>query len=284
MNTFFLTALLLVALAANSVLCRLALESGSIDPHSFTALRLLGAILVLIPLSFTLSAGKSIGWKQSSWSSGFALYAYAAAFSLSYLSLSSGTGALILFGAVQVTMLISAHRHGERMRRAQWTGFALAIAGIIYLLSSKVSAPDPMGALLMLISGVAWGRYSIAGRESSFPTITTSGNFLRAAPFAFIVSLGTVTQLNIDAQGAGLALTSGGLTSGLGYVLWYKTLPKLTTSQASIAQILVPLLATLGGVIFISEPFTQRLAIASAMVLGGVTWSIIRKPIPVPIA
>lgn len=278
MNTFFLTALTLLAFASNSVLCRLALETGSIDPHSFTTLRLLGAILILVPLSYALNKGKSIDWTQGSWRSGFALYAYAAAFSLAYISLSSGTGALILFGAVQITMLIAAHRHGERMQPAQWSGFALAIAGVIYLVSPGISAPSPMGALLMLISGVAWGCYSIAGRGVSLPAITTLGNFLRAAPFAILASACTWPQMLASPRGVILALTSGAITSGLGYVLWYMSLRKLSTNQASIAQLLVPLLATLGGVIFIAEPFGLRLAIASTMVVGGVACSSIRKP------
>jgi drug/metabolite transporter (DMT)-like permease len=274
MNTLFLTLLTLTAFAGNSVLCRLALGEAAIDPHSFTALRLLGAVLVLVPLSYGLSLRKCVGWARGSWRAGFALYAYAAAFSLAYLSLNSGTGALILFAAVQITMLLAAHRGGERMHRQQWAGFGLAIAGVIYLVSPGVTAPAPVGALLMLISGVAWGLYSIAGRGSSLPAITTSGNFLRAAPFALVVSLCTLPQVQINFQGAGLALISGGLTSALGYVLWYHTLPKLTTSQASIAQLLVPLLASIGGVIFIAEPFSLRLAIASAMVVGGVACSI----------
>ncbi|MGZ0654099.1 DMT family transporter [Coraliomargarita sp. W4R72] len=273
----FLSALTLIAFAGNSVLCRLALEGGAIDPYSFTSLRLLGAVMILVPLSYRIRSGPGIGWAQGSWRSGLALYAYAAAFSLAYISLSSGTGALILFGAVQITMLIAAHRHGERMRASQWIGFGFAIVGIIYLVSPGISAPNPLGALLMVISGVAWGLYSIAGRGTKLPTITTSGNFLRAAPFALVSSLLALPQIHFNAQGAGLALLSGVVTSGLGYAIWYMTLPKLSTTQASIAQLLVPLLATVGGVIFIEEELTLRLAIASAMVLGGVAWSITRQ-------
>ncbi|MDQ8195545.1 DMT family transporter [Coraliomargarita sp. SDUM461004] len=272
-----LTALTLIAFAGNSVLCRLALEGAAIDPYSFTSLRLLGAVMVLVPLSIWIIPGAGTGWAQGSWRSGFALYAYAAAFSMAYRSLSSGTGALILFGAVQITMLLAAHRQGERMHRSQWTAFAVAIAGIVYLVSPGVSAPDPLGALLMLISGIAWGAYSIAGRGRSSPILTTSGNFLRAAPFALASSVCAFAHTQLIPQGIALALLSGGLTSGLGYVLWYTALPKLTTTQAAIAQLLVPLLATLGGIVYIDEQFTLRLAIASTLMISGVAWSMTHK-------
>lgn len=277
LEVLFLSALTLIAFAGNSVLCRLALEGGSIDPYSFTTLRVLGAVMTLVPLSCSIRSTAGTGWAHGSWRSGLALYAYAATFSLAYISLSSGTGALILFGAVQITMLMAAHGHGERMLATQWAGFAVAIAGVIYLVSPGISAPNPMGALLMLISGVAWGLYSIAGKVTPFPTLTTSGNFLRAAPFALASSVFALPHMQVSSQGAALALLSGSITSGLGYVIWYRTLPKLSTTQASIAQLLVPLLATLGGVVFIGETFTRRLAIASVMVLGGIAWSITRK-------
>lgn len=272
-----LTALTLIAFAGNSVLCRLALEGAAIDPYSFTSLRLLGAVMVLVPLSIWIIPGAGTGWAQGSWRSGFALYAYAAAFSMAYRSLSSGTGALILFGAVQITMLLAAHRQGERMHRSQWTAFAVAIAGIVYLVSPGVSAPDPLGALLMLLSGVAWGVYSIAGKGISSPILVSSGNFLKAAPFALASSVYAFAYVDLSAPGVLLALLSGSVTSGLGYVLWYTTLPKLATTQAAIAQLLVPLLATLGGIVFINERLTLRLAIASALVIGGVAWSMTRK-------
>jgi drug/metabolite transporter (DMT)-like permease len=278
----FLASLTLIAFAGNSVLCRLALEKSTIDPYSFTALRLFGAVLVLVPLSRFIRDGKGktkgIGWPQGSWRSGCMLYVYAAAFSMAYSSLSSGTGALILFGAVQITMLLAAHRNGERMRTTQWAGFGVAIAGIIYLVSPGISAPNPQGALLMSLSGVAWGLYSIAGRGSaSLSTLTTSGNFLRAAPLALLVSVCALSQMQLSAEGIILALISGVITSGIGYVIWYMTLPKLTTHQAAMTQLLVPPIATIGGVLFIHEPFTTRLGIASMMVIGGVAWSILRR-------
>ncbi|WPJ93967.1 DMT family transporter [Coraliomargarita algicola] len=272
-----LPALTLIAFAGNSVLCRLALEEGAIDPHSFTSLRLLGAAIVLGPLSIRIAPNRSTGWTHGSWRSGLALYAYAAAFSMAYLSLSSGTGALILFGAVQITMLVAAHRRGERMHPQQWIAFTVAIAGIIYLVSPGVSAPNPLGALLMLVSGIAWGLYSIAGKNRTSPTLTTSGNFLRATPLALAGSVCALASMQLSLPGVILALLSGSITSGLGYVLWYTALPKLTTTQAAVAQLLVPLLATLGGIVFIDEQFTVRLAIASALVISGVAWSITRK-------
>ena len=272
-----LTALTLLAFAANSVLCRLALGGESIDPVSFTSIRLISGALVLMPVSrFAKETGEP-GQASGSWRSGLALFAYAAAFSMAYISLSTGTGALILFGSVQVTMLIAAFRSGERMWLAQWVGFGVAVVGLVYLVSPGISAPNPIGAVLMAISGIAWGLYSIAGRGVSTPIAMTSGNFLWAASMTFVASALAFSQVHLEASGVILALVSGVLTSGFGYVLWYKTLPLISTTQASIVQLLVPVLAALGDVIFISEQITIRLAVASALILGGVAFSVLKN-------
>ena len=277
MILIFLTAIALVAFAANSVLCRMALGSGSIDPVSFTSIRLVGGALALTLIFWVTQGNSAIQKPQGSWRSGVALFAYAISFSLAYISLSSGTGALILFGAVQITMLLAAFRSGEKMRAVQWIGFCIAIAGIVYLVTPGISAPDLGGALLMMISGIAWGLYSIAGKSVTAPIAMTAGNFIRAAVITVPTSICALAMMNVNSYGVSLALASGVVTSGMGYVIWYKAVPMLTTTQAAVVQLLVPLLAALGGVIFISEQFTVRLGIASLLILGGVVLSIFAK-------
>jgi drug/metabolite transporter (DMT)-like permease len=272
-----LTAFTMIAFAANSLLCRMALSDPLIDPVSFTAIRLVSGALVLIPVSRLVGESGSQGNNKGSWASGFALFAYAAAFSLAYVSLNAGMGALILFGAVQVTMIVAALRSGERLGIAQWAGSITAIGGLIYLVLPGISAPDPMGALLMCISGMAWGVYSIRGKGVIAPVAMTAGNFLRAAPFAIVVSAVAFSRMQMEPVGILLAVISGVVTSGLGYVLWYKALRGLTTSQASIIQLLVPVLAAFGGIIFLSEQVSMRLIAASALILGGVGLAVLRR-------
>jgi len=265
----------LIAFAGNSILCRFALEDRLIDPASFTTLRLVGGTLMLFLLSSLLSK-KSQQEKvvNGSWESAIALYIYAIAFSLAYLSLGSGMGALILFGIVQLTMLLTAFYKGERMRKKQWIGFSIALAGFLYLLSPGLSAPNLTGSLLMITAGIAWAFYTIAGRGNTNPIAMTKGNFLKASPIALIVSLAAISTVNYEPEGIFLAFTSGALTSGLAYSLWYMVLPKLSTNQAAILQLLVPPIATLGGILFIHEPFTLRIAISSISILGGVLISV----------
>ena len=278
MLVFLLTAFTLIAFAANSVLCRLALQDGSIDPVSFTTIRIVSGTMALLLLAGMNEQSKKGAKSKGSWYSAFALFSYAIAFSVAYVSLSAGTGALVLFGAVQITMLAAAFRRGERMQLMRWLGFAVAVIGLVYLMMPGLTAPDPIGAGLMLVSGVAWGFYSIAGKGVLAPIAMTSGNFLRAAPMALAASVIALAQIHIETSGAVLALASGVVTSGFGYVLWYRTLPLLTTTQASIVQLLVPALAAVGGVVFIAEEVTLRLLVASALILGGVALSVLRKP------
>lgn len=279
MVLFSLTAIALVAFAANSVLCRMALGDDLIDPVTFTAIRLSGGAIALSLIFWMTRKKKSGQMLEGSWRSAIALYGYALAFSLAYVSLSSGTGALILFGAVQITMLLVAFRSGEQMGAIQWAGFCVAIAGIIYLVSPGIAAPDLRGAVLMMISGMAWGMYSIAGKSVKSPIAMTTGNFIRAAimmvPTSIIALV--LAMSSVSTYGVALALTSGVVTSGMGYVIWYKVVPMLTTTQAAVVQLLVPLLAALGGVIFIGEKFTVRLGLASLLILGGVVLSIFAK-------
>lgn len=276
MIVIILTAFTLVAFATNSLLCRMALGGHLIDPVSFTTLRLVSGALALIPISRLVSESKTPHKTKGSWISGFALFAYAAAFSLAYVSLSTGMGALILFGSVQVTMISVALKSGEKLGPVQWIGLAAAISGFIYLVMPGISAPDPLGALLMCISGIAWGVYSIRGKGVSTPVVMTAGNFSRSAPMAIIAAAIAFSSVHLEPFGVLLALVSGIITSGLGYVLWYKALQSLTTTQASAVQLMVPVIAAFGGVAFLSEQVSFRLILGSALILGGVALVVIK--------
>lgn len=277
MRIVILTSLTLIAFAANSLLCRLALGGNLIDPVSFTALRLVSGAVALAIISRAAPESQAPKNTSGAWASGFVLFAYAIAFSLAYVSLSAGTGALILFGTVQLTMISAALRSGENVGLAQWLGLAAAIGGLAYLAFPGLSAPDPIGALLMCLAGIAWGMYSIRGKSVSAPVSMTAENFLRSAPMALIASAAGLSSAHLAPFGILLALISGVITSGLGYVLWYKALRGLTTTQASVAQPLVPVLAAIGGVAFLSEQMSMRLVIASALILGGVAVAVLKR-------
>ena len=205
------------------------------------------------------------------------MFAYAIAFSLAYLTLDAGMGALILFGCVQATMIGAGLKSGERPHPAQWLGLAMALGGLVYLVSPGITAPDPLGALLMAISGIAWGIYSLRGRGESAPISSTAANFVRAAVVTLIASVIAFSRVHAESKGVLLAVVSGTVTSGLGYVLWYRVLRSLTTTQASIVQLLVPIIAAFGGVVFLAEQVSLRLAIASAVILGGVAIAILTR-------
>jgi drug/metabolite transporter (DMT)-like permease len=274
-----ITAITLIAFAANSLLCRMALGEHLIDPVSFTSIRLVSGALALIPISRLLGEAKIYQKTKGSWGSGFALFVYAVAFSLAYVSLSIGVGALILFGSVQVTMLGAALNSGEKLEPVQWVGAFLAMGGLVALVLPGISAPNPLGALLMCISGIAWGVYSIRGKGVSAPIAMTAGNFTRSAPMAVIASAVAASAVHFQLFGILLALVSGVVTSGLGYILWYRALRSLTTTQASVVQLLVPVLAAFGGIAFLSEQLSIRLSSASAVILGGIALAVIkRKP------
>lgn len=279
MTVVLLTTFTLLAFAANSLLCRMALGEDLIDPLSFTAIRLVSGAVALVPIARLAAESKTPRAAAGSWGSGLALFTYAAAFSLAYVSLGAGVGALILFGSVQVTMLGAAVKSGETLGPVQWLGSAVAIGGLTYLVLPGISAPDPVGAMLMCVAGIAWGVYSIRGRGVSAPVAMTAGNFLRAAPLALVVGAVALSSVHLEPRGILLALISGVVTSGLGYVLWYKALRSLTTVRASVVQLLVPVLAAFGGVAFLSEQVSVRLVIASILILGGVALAILEgKP------
>lgn len=267
LRTAVLTLLALAAFAGNSLLARAALRDTQIDAASFTAIRLASGAAVL----WLIVRGRGGDARAGSWRSALALFAYAAAFSFAYLSLTAATGALLLFGAVQVTMIGVGLARGERLRPLQWTGFALAFGGLVGLLLPGLTAPPLAGALLMIAAGIAWGAYSLRGRSAAADaTATTAGNFLRAAPMALLLALATLPWTRIDAPGTGYALASGALTSGLGYAVWYTALKGLRATTAATVQLSVPVLTALAGVLLLAEPLAPRLLLASAAVLGGI--------------
>jgi drug/metabolite transporter (DMT)-like permease len=260
------TVLALVAFAGNSLLCRAALAHGGIDAASFTLVRLLSGAAVLAVLARTRASGNGRG----TWASALALFAYAAAFSFAYLQLTAATGALLLFGAVQATMIARGLRFGERLRVAQWCGLLLACGGLVGLVLPGLSAPPLSGALLMLAAGIAWGVYSLRGRGAGDPLWVTAGNFLRAVPMAVLLALLLMDRVSMTPAGIGYAVLSGALASGVGYAIWYAALPFLRATTAATVQLGVPVIAALGGVALLGEPLTLRLLLASAAILGGI--------------
>lgn len=262
-----LTILALIAFAGNSLLCRAALSRTEIDAASFTAVRLVsGAVVLWLLVSVRGSANAGKG----NWLSALALFAYAAGFSFSYLHLSTGTGALILFGAVQATMIAHGFWSGERLRAAQLLGVLIACAGLVGLMLPGLSAPPLPSALLMLGAGMAWGVYSVRGKGAGDALKVSAGNFLRAAPMALLLSLLLLRGANVDPAGSGYAFLSGALTSGVGYAIWYTALPSLKSTTAATVQLSVPVIAALGGVALLNEPVTLRLVAASIAILGGI--------------
>jgi len=257
----------MVAFASNSLLCRLALKQTEINPATFTCLRIFsGAVaLWLITKMRRISSNKS-----GNWPSAFALFIYAAAFSFAYVTLSAGTGALLLFGAVQVTMIVWGFHTGERLDIIQILGLIVALAGLVVLVLPGLSAPPLIGSTLMLSAGVAWGLYSVRGKAAGDAIAVTTGNFVRAALFAVAISVALVARAHVDLAGIRYAIISGAVTSGLGYVIWYTALPGLKATSAATVQLSVPVLAAAGGILLLGEPITVRYLLASVAVLGGI--------------
>ncbi|WP_198083241.1 DMT family transporter [Variovorax sp. E3] len=275
LRTIALVATAMLAFAANSLLCRLALQQRGIDPASFGGIRLVSGAITLALVVRLRARPSSPG--HAGWLAAVMLFAYVAFFSFAYLSLSAGTGALILFGAVQLTMLGAGLGAGERFGPVAWFGFALAVVGLVYLVSPGIAAPPLVGAVLMAVAGVAWGVYSLRGRGVADPLAATARNFTRAVPLALALSLAFVASAHADATGVALAVASGALTSGLGYVVWYAALGRLSALRAATVQLSVPLLASFGGVLFLSETITPRLAVASVAILGGIALVLSQK-------
>jgi len=261
------TILALAAFAGNSLLCRAALAHTSIDAASFTTVRLLSGAVTLWILVLIRGGARPGG---GNWLSALALVAYAAGFSFSYVHLTAAAGALILFGAVQVTMIGYGLWSGERMRVLQVVGLMLACGGLVGLLLPGLSAPPLAGAALMLGAGVAWGVYSLRGRGAGDPLQVTAGNFIRAVPMALVLSAALLGQVSWDLAGIGYAVLSGALASGVGYAIWYTALPLLKSITAATVQLAVPVIAALGGVFLLQESLTLRLLVASVAVIGGI--------------
>ncbi len=264
----------LLCFAANSVLCRMALRVSHIDPASFTTIRLAAGAATL---SLLVHIGRGAAAPRGSWLAALMLLVYAIPFSFAYVGLTAGTGALLLFGAVQVVMLAAGFVAGERIDRRLIAGWLLAVVGLVLLLLPGVSAPPTREAVLMLIAGVAWGYYSLQGRGSRDALGDTAGNFVRALPGAAAISALLLAQRHFDTQGVLLAALSGGVASGLGYAAWYTALPRLGAIAAANAQLAVPVIAALAGVALFGEPISTRLALASVLVLGGTALAVRRS-------
>jgi drug/metabolite transporter (DMT)-like permease len=263
----------MLAFAGNSLLCRVALRHTSIDAASFTTIRLASGAALLSLIARRRAGG-------GSWGSALALFAYACAFSFAYVTLTVATGALLLFGAVQTTMIGRGLWTGERLRGPQIVGLVCALGGLVGLLLPGLSAPPPLGAALMLGAGVAWGVYSLRGRGASDPTCVTAGNFVRSVPFALVLSLATAGRGSIDVPGAAYAALSGAVASGIGYVVWYAALPSLAATTAATVQLSVPVVTALSGIVLLGEPMTPRVALASAAILGGIALVVLWKRPP----
>lgn len=264
----------MLAFAGNSLLCRLALKNTGIDAASFTSIRLISAAVALWLLVRLSSNAPSGG---GNWPSAFALFAYAAGFSFAYVNLTAATGALLLFGAVQTTMISYGMWRGERLLSLQWLGLVLALGGLVGLTFLGLSAPPLVSSLLMIGAGVAWGIYSLRGKGVGDPTMVTAGNFLRTVPITVALSLLMMRHITLDNAGIWYAIMSGALTSGIGYAIWYKALPALKATQAATVQLSVPAIAAMGGIILLDEPISLRLILASIAIISGIALVILEK-------
>jgi drug/metabolite transporter (DMT)-like permease len=263
----------MVAFAANSLLCRMALGQQLIDAASFTSVRIVAGAV-------TLAIITAPSWRKSqltpNWKAGAALSCYMVFFSFAYLTLTAGTGALLLFGTVQLTMFAVAIHGGERFSILSWAGLCTSFAGLAYLVAPGVTAPDPFGAALMVIAGVGWGVYSLLGRDAVNPLQVTASNFVFSVPVAIAIVALFISGLDLTGYGVVLAIASGALASGLGYAIWYAALRGLRASQAATVQLSVPVIAAIGGTVFLMEQFTLRIVIASVLTLGGI-WIVLSQ-------
>ncbi|MBL4765002.1 MAG: DMT family transporter [Colwellia sp.] len=276
LKTSLLTGLALIAFAANSVLCRLALGNGAIDASSFTVIRLLsGAIALFIILSIK-GSNQGVSSKGS-WTAGLMLFLYAITFSYAYLSVDTGTGALILFGSVQITMIMLSLISGTRLHLIEWSGVFIAFTGFIYLMLPNITTPSINGFILMTVAGISWGIYTLKGRSSKNPLMDTTYNFLRTIPFVALLAVFSMQNISYSTEGIVLALISGAITSGVGYTIWYIALGGLSSTQAAVIQLSVPVIAAIGGVVFVSEIITIRLVISATVVLSGILMVVLGK-------
>lgn len=277
-TTALLTIAAMLAFAANSLLSRFALGDQLVDAASFTTIRAVSAALTLALIA--LPRWRAGAHVATDWRAVATLFAYMMFFSFAYASLDAGTGALILFGAVQLTMFVVAFRHGEKFSFRSWAGLGVAAFGLIYLVSPGVSAPDPFGAIMMTVAGFAWGGYSLLGKGTNDPVMATTNNFVYAVPLVIISSLLFLSDFQVSPGGVILAVLSGALASGLGYMAWYAALRGLTATRAATVQLSVPVIAAFGGGVVLSEPISVRLVVASVATLGGVAIVLTQRTAP----
>jgi len=273
-STGFLTAIAMIAFASNSLLCRMALGAGLIDAASFATIRVVAGAVILMLLA--LPRWRVRSREKTDVIAVATLFLYMAFFSFAYLSLAAGTGALILFGSVQLTMFTAALHGGERFAPASWLGLTVALSGLVYLVSPGLTAPDPQGAVLMTVAGIAWGIYSLRGRLTADALGSTATNFIYCVPLVVAVSLFALRDVQASPAGVGLAIASGAVASALGYVVWFAALRGLTASRAATVQLSVPIIAAFGGVVLLAEDVSLRLLIASAATLGGI-WIVLAQ-------
>jgi drug/metabolite transporter (DMT)-like permease len=271
-----LTTATMVAFAANSLLCRAALRGGAIDAATFTSIRLVSGALVLVAITQARRSPESAG-SAGSWRAALALAGYAIAFSLAYLRLAASTGALILFGAAQLTMVTGGLLRGERPTVRQWVGFIVAGTGLVVLNLPSLEAPPLDGAALMFAAGVSWGLYSLFGRAATRPLAATAGNFLRTVPMAAVfIAFALAISIHVTPYGLLLAIASGAVTSGLGYVIWYAVLPSLGAARAALVQLSVPVIAAVGSIALLSEPLHRHVVVGGSIILGGLALALWR--------
>lgn len=269
------TAFALVAFAFNSILCRLALRTEEIDAASFTSVRLLSGAVTLILISYFFSKAKKP--TSGSWPSAFFLFAYAVCFSFAYISLTAGTGALILFGSVQVMMITVALARGEKPTMLEWLGLVTALGGLAYLVFPGLAAPPLTSSALMAAAGISWGAYTLRGRSSSDPLAETTGNFVRSVPMGIIISIIFIPRFHLSNKGMVLAVLSGAIASGIGYTVWYAALRHHTATRAAVLQLAVPVLTAVIGILFLAETASVRIGVAGALILGGIALTILGR-------
>ncbi len=277
MRVFLTTTFALVAFAFNSILCRLALGENAIDASSFTSIRLLSGAAVLYLLFSFSNKKRDNGAGFGNWTSAFFLFSYALCFSFAYTGLTTATGALILFGMVQATMIASAIVAGKNPKAFEWIGLIVAMSGLVYLIFPGLESPPFAGSVLMAAAGVSWGFYTLRGRNSENPLAETAGNFVRTIPFLIPAAVPFVYSAKLTPSGILLAVISGAVASGIGYAVWYTALKYHTATRAAILQLSVPLIAAAGGVLIVAETISYRLPIAAVLILGGIGITIFAK-------
>ena len=271
-----MTTLAMIAFAGNSIICRLALRDAAIDPASFTSIRLASGALTLLAIVLVLGPGNRLR-QHGSWWSAITLFAYAISFSYAYLSLSAGTGALILFGTVQGTMIGAGLLAGDRPSTVEWLGWTVAVSGLVWLLLPGIDAPPPAGSLLMAVAGITWGIYSLRGRREADALVANASNFSLSLVLVAVLAMLTVDRETVSSEGVWLAVLSGAITSGLGHVIWYRALEYLSSMQAALVQLSVPAIAMAGGALLLGEILTGRLLLASTLVLGGISLALVSR-------